>query len=206
MMERNRRWGLLAFVAMALVVVGLVSLSSSVWATPAQDPLRQTTPGKTAAVCAPLEPDHVVFTLVFNNGTEDWTNVEFTDDINPILTVDSVDVQCQPGPCPADTSASGPGVNPVTVTMGAPPYKLPAGTTVTITIFCTATEHGEIGNVGTVEFDDQWATDQTRSARWTGRVRPCEEFVPEVGSLLLLGTGLAGLAGYAGMRWRARVR
>ncbi len=36
---------------------------------------------------------------------------------------------------------------------------------------------------------------------------PCvveEEFVPEVGSLMLLGSGLAGLAGYATLRWRTR--
>jgi len=31
-----------------------------------------------------------------------------------------------------------------------------------------------------------------------------EEFVPELGSIFLLGSGLAGLAGYATLRWRAR--
>jgi hypothetical protein len=31
-----------------------------------------------------------------------------------------------------------------------------------------------------------------------------EEFVPEPGTILLLGSGLAGLAGYAALRWRAR--
>ena len=30
------------------------------------------------------------------------------------------------------------------------------------------------------------------------------EFVPEPGSILLLGSGLMGLAGYAGLRWRTR--
>jgi hypothetical protein len=36
-------------------------------------------------------------------------------------------------------------------------------------------------------------------------LNPCEvEFVPEPGTLLLLGSGLLSLAGYAGLRWRTR--
>jgi hypothetical protein len=34
-------------------------------------------------------------------------------------------------------------------------------------------------------------------------IEPCEEFVPEPGSILLLGSGLMGLAGYAGLRRRS---
>jgi hypothetical protein len=41
--------------------------------------------------------------------------------------------------------------------------------------------------------------------RWGAlEVEEEEEFVPEAGSLALLGTGLVGLSGYASLRWRAR--
>jgi hypothetical protein len=53
----------------------------------------------------------------------------------------------------------------------------------------------------------QPGTDNADTVFWTFAA-DCEalevEFVPEPGTIALLGTGLAGLAGYAALRWRAR--
>lgn len=194
MKRRTRRWPLLAAVAMAMVVMALVTFSSSSWATPAQKQARQQSvpPFKTSGKATVYPGAQLVFEVHFTNA-EDLTNAVITDDLDPYLTIDNV--TASPGADDVDVTGQ-----TVTVTYNS----LVAGTTVTITIYCTVRDTAPVGweivNAATLTVEDPDLEEVTPEITVT--VEP--PFVPETGSMLLLTSGLAGVAGYAALRWRAR--
>jgi len=195
MKGRAKWWALWASVALGMVVVGLATFSSNSWAAPAQEPGRQQSvpPFKKADKATVSPGDSLVFEVRFRNAVT-LTNAVITDDVDPYLRIDDVTVD----PTPHDTDVTG---QTVTVTYNS----LPAGNWVTIRIYCTVRATGpgtwEIVNEATLTADAPVLEEVTPAITVT-IVGPT--FVPEAGSILLLGSGLAALAGYAGVRRRAR--
>ena len=194
MRTREKRWGLLAFVTMALVIVALLSFSSSAWATPAQEHAQQQSvpPIKTADMTVVCPGEQFVFEITFRAGPLDWYGVVLTDDLDPALRIDSIST--------SQGTASYAG-QLVTVYVGT----VPAGTTVTVRITCTVRDTAPAG----FRIDNTASVVVERPSLVfdpSAYIVICGEFVPEPSTLLLLGSGLAGLAGYAGMRWSSRRR
>ncbi len=195
MTGRTKWWGLWASVALGMVVVALATFNSSSWAAPAQEPSRQQSvpPFKTADKTTVDAGDKLVYEVRFRNELQ-LTNAVITDDVDPYLRIDDVTVT----PSPNDLDASG---QTVTVTYNT----LVAGTWVTIRIECTVRDTvpagREIVNEATLTADEPELEEVTPAITVMVREAP---FVPEAGSILLLSSGLAALAGYAGVRWRAR--
>lgn len=192
--RRGRRGGFLALLALGLVVAALLSLSSSAWATPDQGNARQQSvpPVKTADMTVVCPGENFVFEITFRAGPEDWYDVVVTDDLDPLLRIDSV--------WTSHGTASVAG-QLVTVDVG----DLAAGETVRIRVNCTVRDGAPAGlridNAASVVVEDP-ALEFDPS----DYIEVCGEFVPEPGSLLLLASGLTGLAGYGGLRWARRRR
>jgi uncharacterized repeat protein (TIGR01451 family) len=195
MKGRTKRWVLVASVALGMMAVGLSSFSSNSWAAPAQAPGRQQSvpPFKTTDKATVSPGDSLIFEVRFRNELQ-LTNAVLTDDVDPLLRIDNVTVT----PTPDGIDVSG---QTVTVTYNT----LDAGTWVTIRIYCTVRATGpgswEILNEATLTADEPVLEEVTPAVTVTILGPP---FVPEPGSMLLLGSGLAALAGYAGVRWRGR--
>jgi uncharacterized repeat protein (TIGR01451 family) len=188
--KQKKRWGFIVLVSVGVVLVGLVSLVSTAWATPSEGHAQQQSvpPVKTSDKTTVAPGEELVFEITFTAGPDTWYGVVVTDDIDPYLQIDSV--------WTSHGSAGWAG-QLVTVNVG----DVSAGTTVTISIHCTVrdTVPGgyEIVNTAVLVVEDPSLIYRPRRT-----VDVEEEFVPEAGSLLLLASGLSGLAAYAGARRR----
>jgi len=198
MSTKKNRWNLLAFVAVGLVILALLSVSPSAWATPAQGTGANETvtvpPIKSTDKAVVNPGDQLVFEILVSNpaaASDTWTNAVVTDSVDPYLRIDNVTT--------SQGTANWVGQD-VTVTMG----NVPPGTTVTIRIYLTVRDTAPVGYELVNRAYLSHSGYPARGSTPVTVIVQEEAFVPEMASLLLLGSGLAGLAGYAGMSWRAR--
>jgi fimbrial isopeptide formation D2 family protein len=194
----NRR-NLLAFMAMGLLLVAMLSIVPSAWATPPQGTAAQQTvtvpPIKSSDKALVSPGENLVFEILVNNpatASDTWTSSVVTDEVDSNLRIDNV--------ITTQGTASWVGQT-VTVNIG----DVPPGTNVTIRIYCTVRASAPIGyEVVNSALLAHSGYPPRASTPVTVIVE--EEFVPEATSLLLVSSGLAGLAWYSRVSWRARRR
>ena len=141
--------------------------------------------------------DSVVFTVtVTNQGNANATNVVITDPIS--ATLEAVTVTSSKG-----TAIYDPATRIITVNIGT----LAPGETVTVIIkgrTARITPPYQIINIAVVAFKEGTSRQSPPATIDVVDFFPGE--VPEPGTWLMLGSGLAGLAGYASLRMRTRRR
>lgn len=145
----------------------------------------------------------IVYTVtVVNNGTANATDVVITDEVHPKLQNPVVTAT-------KGTVSYDPSVRVWTVTVGT----LAPGETVLVTITARTEPvsptalvpfYYDMANIATVSFREGAPRNSNEVVVRVVAVAP--EEIPEPGTWLLLGSGLAGLAGYARMRAQARRR
>jgi hypothetical protein len=191
-MKTNWLRGLLLGVSVALLLGGGVALAQGLFLTV----------DKPCVLCWPGEgepaPTQTQYLLGFTIGGFDPSR--------PIWFLVTIDGELYMGPIaslpPSEDPSSGTESFPCEWRENGPMNTLVLGGDATIA-------NGEPGPLG------EWVyriwqelpedPNPTAEATWVV-ARDCSayEFVPEPGSILLLGSGLAGLAGYAALRWRTR--
>jgi uncharacterized repeat protein (TIGR01451 family) len=131
--------------------------------------------------------------VVTNTGTLSATNVMVTDTLP--ANVNFVSAIPSQGSCSLVAGV-------VKCSLG----NLLAGASATINIVVVPTALGPLSNTATVAGNESESntTNNTSTANVTVISLNPPAQVPEGDTLLLVGTGLAGLLGYAGLRWRAR--
>ena len=185
-MKRNWRRGLLLGVSMALFLAGGVALAAP----------RMTIEPYCFVCCDKCEEDWACDGSVLS--TSGWPGSQL---VLPTLT--------SPGPAgefgPYSMPINPDGTYVLDIYLMCPECEPNFGIQV-LGDYLALYEHWQPGDYGRWAVELEGGTEKVEGAfHFAEDPGDCEvEFVPEPGSILLLGSGLAGLAGYATLRWRAR--